>query len=288
MPPPPVKPGYFDKVNYIIDSWSTFCDAPWYIFIDTMGPAALEAFITLASFGWDDVARGYWRPKGLGRRWGKRKGRRKGYRRGFPEIGEEIGKRLPGADRVKNRRWGALGKFIWRIDILAQRALFYWLVADVTIDFFYNWTSLLYETVWCKQSGLGRFSWAKPTYQTHAGFTWSVVNIPVMDYQFPPPVWTGTRGSTGAIECTVGAAMNIREKPPFPKPTNFAVRVVERSSQTMLFQTGPIDTKSDGSQSLVTQGKVKPGTTIQVQVYSEPSFADHGDGFVVCWEDETP
>lgn len=288
MPKPPVDPGYFDKVNYIIDSWSTFCDAPWYIYIETMGPAALEAFITLLTFGWDDVARGYWRPKGLGRRWGKRKGRRKGAIRGFPEIGEEIGKRLPGADQVKNRRWGAGGKFIWRIDTLAQRALFWWLVADVTLDFFYEWTSLLYATEWCKQSNLGRFSWRKPTYQTASGGGWRAVNIPDKDYQFPPPVWIGNRGTIGATPCTVGAGMNVKEKPPFPKPGNFSIRIVKRGTDIEYAKTGPMDTMADGTQSLVAAGKVPANTVIQVQIMHDVSFADVGDGFVVAWEDDPP
>ena len=92
MPVPP-NPGMFDKVNYVIDAWSCPCEAPWYIYVETLKPALLTAFITLATFGWDDVARGYFRPRGLGRRTSKRGGRGKGgggRSRGIPEFGDMI------------------------------------------------------------------------------------------------------------------------------------------------------------------------------------------------------
>ena len=68
MPTHRIKRDFFEKTNFVIDSWAQPCEAPWYIYIETLWPALLEAFITLMLFGWDDVARGYFRPKQKRRR----------------------------------------------------------------------------------------------------------------------------------------------------------------------------------------------------------------------------
>ena len=134
MPKPPGDPDYFDKVNYVIDAWARPCEAPWYVYINTLKPAALEAFITLISFGWGDVARGFARPPGLGRRrTGKRKGKWRRAIPRFPEIGNMIGNQIPGAKSMQGIKYGTVGRFLWRIDTTLQAGLFYWLVADVTI-----------------------------------------------------------------------------------------------------------------------------------------------------------
>jgi len=282
-----IDPDSFDKVNFVIDSWSHHCDAPAVFYIETLKPAALAAFITLITFGWDDVLRGAARPPGLGkRRWDKGKGRaRKGVGR-FPELGEEVGRRFPGADWLKETKWGTLGKFIWRLDMLGQQIAFYWLIAEITEDFFFDWTSLLYKTRWCQDSHLGRFSYEKIGYQTHPGFTWDTVNLPVKEYQEGAPQWAGLRGSTGAKECTVTAALNIRRLGVFPIPTSFGCRVVKRTGSFVFAQTGPHPTDQDGDLSVVVSGRVPANTEFRVQVYSEPNFADHGDGFVMALEVE--
>ena len=102
MPVPP-DPDYFDKVNFVTDAWTQACEAPWYIYVSTLKPALLAAFITLLTFGWDDVLRGYARPpdRHSRRRSGKRgKGKRRGVR-GIPEMGEAMGRHLPGSTAVK-------------------------------------------------------------------------------------------------------------------------------------------------------------------------------------------
>ncbi|KKL13405.1 hypothetical protein LCGC14_2526070, partial [marine sediment metagenome] len=79
-----------------------------------MKPALLAAFITLITFGWDDVLRGYFRPRGLyKRRTGKRKGKFVRRIPRFPEIGNELGTHLPGASEVKGTKWSNLGKTLW-------------------------------------------------------------------------------------------------------------------------------------------------------------------------------
>jgi len=127
MPRPNIDEDSFDKINFVIDSWTTGCEAPWYVYIETMKPAALEAFIVLISFGWADVVRGAFRPKGLGRRTGKKKGKWGKYKPGFPEVGNTLGKSLPFAEQLDDYiKWSNGFKTLWRIDNLMQAAFFMW------------------------------------------------------------------------------------------------------------------------------------------------------------------
>jgi len=95
MPRPPHPLDYFDKVNYVIDAWMSPCQAPWYVYVETLKPATLTAFITFLTFGWDDVFRGWARPKDVGkRRAKKRKGKWARWVPRFPEVGEVIGRQI--------------------------------------------------------------------------------------------------------------------------------------------------------------------------------------------------
>ncbi|MBW8018008.1 MAG: hypothetical protein FVQ82_17705 [Planctomycetes bacterium] len=209
MPKPPWKNAwYVTKLNYVVDAWAAPCEAPWYIIVETMGPAALKALITFATFGWDDVFRGYVRPKQL-RRTGKMKKpfRIKGVPIYFPEIGEWIGKRLPWARRFQAIVYRSGSVTMWRIDSVLQRGLFYWLVADIAVDFFFNWTSQLYATEWCKFSDLGRVSHTnEQTEIIGAVSEWRDFNVMGVDYAVPPIFFGVHHWITYEHPCMLGAA----------------------------------------------------------------------------------
>lgn len=289
MPKPPVDPDFFDKVNYVIDAWSDPCDAPWYIYIETMLPAALEAFITLITFGWDDVARGYFRPRGLNlRRSGKRKGKWAKRRPRFPELGEELGKRLPGADKMKDRKWSSMGKTLWRIDTVAQRALFWWLVADVTNDFAFNWTSLLYETHWCRDPDLGRFSYHSDGFTNIPVDHWWTATFEVEDYEEAPPAWGFNRGFSGPNGCTVVAAAAVGKHPLFDPPTSLSIRISIDGFSAFDLKSGPNDTNPDGSLDIALKGEVPPNVFFRVQGFvTGDQWAVWGDKVVAAVESET-
>ncbi len=285
MPTPPGDLGYFDKVNYVIDAWSCPCQAPWYIYVETLKPALLTAFITLITFGWDDVARGYFRPRGLGRRTGKKRG--KGRRRGsgfFPEIGEEVGKRMPGAQEVKGENWSRLGKTLWRIDTVLQQGLFYWLVADVTIDLAFNWTSVLYETVWCQAAGQGRFSYSRGDLKATAGGNWNRVRYPDQDYEQLPCFWLGLAGNTGTANCMVAATVDWETFPGEPPPTGMQLRIIGSFTGIVYAETGPAEALDDGTLPMLVNGNVPAGVVFKVQTRHSGTFANYRRGIVTCIE----
>lgn len=285
MPRPPLKPEFFDKVNYVIEAWSRPCEAPWYIYVETLKPAALAAFITLISFGWDDVARGFLRPRGLGgRRTGKRKGKLlRGVPR-FPEIGELIGSQLPGAEEVKGAKWGLLGNALWRIDTLLQQGLFWWLVADVIEDFAFDWTSVLYETRWCQASAFGRFSYRMDEFFTRPGGGWWNARFLIEDYEFDPPSWLVISGRTGSLPCTVAAGLEFKEFPPEGPPTGIEVRIVEDFTLQVFAQSQPGLPGDPSKMTVAVSGTVPPNTFFRVQARHSTTFASFGAGVVTASE----
>lgn len=154
--PRPKPPGFIDKVNGIINFAQNPCNAPWYLYAETALPAAGKAVLTLLDFGFDDVVRGALRPRGL-RSHGHTRGRKRGGggSRGIPEIGELIGSQIPGAETAKGRQVSQGVRHLWIVDGVIQRLLWYWLVVDVTVDFFYNWSSAIMQTEFCSKIGSG-------------------------------------------------------------------------------------------------------------------------------------
>ncbi len=168
----PKAPGFIDKVNYIVDFWMNPCDAPLLVYLELAKAPAQDALITWFSFGLDDVVRGYLRPtKALGKSGflgssGRRgKGKKKGHRfggggignaaRAVPGIGDDVGnwlgKRLPGAQELAGRAASQGEQFFWAIDMQIQRGLLALLVADIAVDFLYDWATALDETIFCQR-----------------------------------------------------------------------------------------------------------------------------------------
>lgn len=140
------------KVGAISRYWSEQCQTPWTAIMETIPGAAAKPVIGLLSFGLDDVLRGYLRPRGLkpGRKFAPKK--RFYNRPTIPELGEEIGKRIPGAETIKGRQFGAIEKFLWIADGAMQRALYYVMVFDAVLDTWYNSVSALRKQGYCSTS----------------------------------------------------------------------------------------------------------------------------------------
>ena len=156
---------FYRRWNTILDFFEFRCHGHWRIYLETMFPALGEAVIALLGFDWDDIARAYFRPSGLRSRHkmrgGSKESKKKSKRRKFlnklelPEFGEIIGKNLPGAKIVKARSVSNVGRYLWILDAYAQRALYWYMIADVSTDFLYNWTTGLYRSKECYRGAAG-------------------------------------------------------------------------------------------------------------------------------------
>jgi hypothetical protein len=133
---------YYRRLNTIVDMFEWYCQDHALVYIQTMLPALGETVLALLAFDWDDVVRGFLRPSGPYARkslvFDPRKAK---WEWEIPELGEEIGKRIPGAKLIKaNKIWGKT-RFLWVIDGLIQRVLYYFLILDIVTEFLYNWSS---------------------------------------------------------------------------------------------------------------------------------------------------
>ncbi len=285
MPTPPEDPGYYDQVNYVIDAWARPCNAPWYIYIETLKPALLEAFIMFISFGFGDVARGFLRPKGLGgRRTSKRKGKWAKRIPRWPEIGNMIGRNLPFSEQLDDFRWNCGNKTLWRIDGVSQKFLFYWLVTDITIDFAFNWTSLLYETIWCQQAHKGRFSWQTDGLHLIPAGVWLRIGFTEKDYEFPFPNWVILFGNTGANGAIICAAVSFKAVLGQDPATSYQVRVVEKDTGVEFYNSGVMPALPDGKLACPLNGTVPPNTQYEVQAMHDGGWAYYHDGVVIGME----
>ncbi len=282
MPNPPLDPDYFDKVNYVIDSWSQPCNAPWYIYIQTMKPAALEAFIVLLSFGWADVARGAFRPKGLSRRSSKRRGKWSRRIPKLPEIGNALGKAIPIGEQLEDFvKWGCGTRTMWRVDNAVQAVMYGWLVADVAINFAYNWTSALYEGGFCRPPVLGSFSYRVIGYSAIPDNVWKVAGFGTEDYEDSPPTWLFNSGNSGPTGCTAGAALSVKQRIGFGKPTGFKVKIFDVAAGTPFDDDDPCELEAPGDGSACAFASIPPNTQFDVRAWMEGvSFADYGAGAV--------
>ena len=280
MPRPPQDIDIFDKVNYIIDMWSRPCFAPWYIYAEVLKPAALEAFITLIFFGWDDVARGYFRPKGLGRRTGKGRGKgRRPFTR-FPEIGDSLGRHLPGSSAAKRANWSTGLKFLWRIDAASEAIRFGILLADVTVDLAYNFTSVMYLNRWCQASAQGSFSWQTDGDLHAAGGVWWIASISIEDYQFPEPSWNTRKGQCGQFGATIGFALNFKQWPGQPAWDSIVTELVEPTTFEVLGRSGPHDADADGKATAIVSADLGPFGKFTIRMKSTGGPFIYHDGAI--------
>lgn len=144
-------PNYLQRIGAVIDFWQNPCGASWIVYAELSVVPAGKAILQLVVPTPLDVVRAYLRPKRL-RREG-RKGRRRPDRKrraGIPDTSEVIGKRLPGYRTLANRSVAQGAKRLWLVDGAIQRVFWYWLIAEVTLDFFYEWTTAIAASEECK------------------------------------------------------------------------------------------------------------------------------------------
>lgn len=207
-----IIPQYLDQVNSVIRWWENPCDAPWTLYAELAREPLGDAILTLLAFGLDDVARGFLRPKGIGRV-GRhaRKGRRGRRGVGIPEIGEMIGRNWPGAEDLRQRSVSDGVKKLWLVDGVIQRGLFWWMIADVTLTFLADWLTAVQESEVCSRQRVGSALWnSAPTVGAIQGWRgfgvtpeYQVGSVHVLG---SPALWVSGFGWSGGAATVVFAA----------------------------------------------------------------------------------
>jgi hypothetical protein len=186
-----------EKVNYIIDFIDNPCDAPYIVYIETLLPAALEAFASLEAYDYKQVIRNFSRPRGLRSGRHGRRGRRSGKRGfGIPDINDEIADFFKeNADFTPRKISNGVRHLYTFLDLL-EKGLFLIMFADLATDFAYRFTSLVHRTEYCTGKHRAAGNWTKDIATAIPLISWQGPGIGTVGYQHPP-----------YLEVSVGGAM---------------------------------------------------------------------------------
>lgn len=230
----PDAPNIPDRINFVVDHWADPCDAPISIYIKTFWPAFLEALWYWWMLDIKNILTAYVRPsKAIGRSRGSRKGRARGpkhkrrggrigkqaaWRRALGKIfgfdpNEFLGKNLFGARELSGRKVTGGIVHLWLIEGVVERGLFWYSVVDVTTQFAYRWTSLIYQSEFCRRARYGVLL-ARGNNQIISNIVeWNTLLMPTVDKQRGPIVWDTLGGSVPAGPYTIAAQVDFT---PFP------------------------------------------------------------------------
>lgn len=203
------------KVNQIVKFFSHPCAAPWYIYVELLAPAFLEAFITYVQFGQSDMIR-----MSAGRaptRW--------------------TGRLLRGMRRIPPTRTGNLQRWFWKIDAPVQRLLWWWMVADIALDGVYNWTTMLQRTEWC--TGGGIFQVEEPLGSQACGPSWGGFWLNNLVQNTVPWAWNFSSVTVPAGDYHCILVMEPQYNGIFNQGSDFEIRLaVTQGFVTQYFESG--------------------------------------------------
>lgn len=270
------RPSFGDKVNGIVRYIEDPCDAPFLLYVELAKKPALKAVLTFFTFGMSDIARGYFRPKGLRSRRHGRGGKKSGVGRSrigralgrVPGLGDDVGnfvgKNLPGGETLSQRHVTQGVKNLWIVDGLLQRALFYWLIVGITTDFLYEWSSLLQQSEFCKRTHeKGVFATGK-TGGCLAIQGWIAQAGMIEQRANGGATFTGTIGFLPAGKWTV---IFTNEMAQFGNPgqSTHESRVIDAVTQRVLGQSDGESVDQNGVSSTIANAEVEGPIFVQVQ-----------------------
>jgi len=289
MPTPPA-PGFFKKVNYVVDFVLDPCHAPILVYVELAAVPFGDLVLAWLTFGWDDIARGYFRPTkalrgGRSFRRGKRPkgwGRIPGAFRKIPGIGDDVGnwfgKKIPGHKELAGRSVSQGQKFFWIVDGLIQRLLLYWLIVDILSDFFYEWATLIDASEFCQERVDGSFyhDGLGIAISPHSG--WDSTGAPIEHWEEGPITYFVTGGFAFSRRWTIISAYTAENRGP-NIITHEQRIVVNYLSGEKIFLSGTVTIPVDGQASTIVvatlQGPV--GFSVQQRVVGGLAFGVQQD-----------
>lgn len=271
-----VRPSFGDKVNGIVRFIEDPCVAPWKVYIELAREPAKGALLAWFTFGFDDIMRGYFRPKGVrGRRHGRGKGKG-GARAGrlgrslarIPGIGDDIGnfigKRIIGAKTTNQRHVTQGVKNMWFVDGVLQRGLWWWLVIGITTDFLYEWTSLLQETSFCKRTNQNGVYATGVTAGISAIQGWQSLLGMIQQSSHGNASWSGAAATLGPGRWTIIYDQQL-EQTGNPGPSAHECRLVNAFGGGVLGESGVSTVELGGVSTAIAIADVQGPMTVVVE-----------------------
>ena len=208
-------PGIIDRVNAVVEMWNNPCETPWAVYVETAGPAALEALIQVVCFDIGDVLRFIFRPANV--RSGRHGSRgRKGQHGRKPKgIRAKLADKLPPFKKLQQRKMAQGVRNLWIIDGIGQRLLWWWLVIDVATGFAYNWTSMIYKSERCQMALSPGYAVRVGNNQIFLAITgWQDVGYPDLQYEKGAVSTAAFAFSCGDGEYSVVASLAVKNTGP--------------------------------------------------------------------------
>jgi len=270
-------PGYIDKLNYIIRFIVDPCHAPIIVYFELALPPLGKAILSWFSFGMDDVIRGYYRPaKALRGNPTNRRGKRPKPRGPLgkalgkipgvgDDVGQWIGNRIPGREKLAGRSISQGEKALWRVDDVAQRVLFWWMVADILTDFFFEWTTLIDGSVFCRRQKEGSLYAHGPGGNCGFPFGWLPTNAPIVEWAEGGATWTVNFGTTPSHEWIVVSGIKSTASRFGPVIWQTRLRISDANGVTFHFSDEQTVSPGATAQSVVTATMVGGGTVNSAQ-----------------------
>lgn len=158
----PYIPNIERRIQFIIDALIDPCDAPITVYFKLFWPAFRRLVLQWYITDLKQVFTSWLRPalfavEGRSKRhWGGGKKNKRGWfwrRIGTVvsfDLGEFIGKHLWGGEEIRSRALPPGAGYLWILEGIIQRLLFYMMVLDLLTEFLYAWGSSVMATAYCQ------------------------------------------------------------------------------------------------------------------------------------------
>lgn len=123
------------ELNYIVNYFFNGCRTPWDVVIETAQEPAGEIALSLLMFGWEDIVKSFWRPKGLRQYRHGRKKRKKGKGGGLPQINDIIAEGLDPHNDVFGPLHNDNLKIWWELENTIERVSYTIMIWDLIETF---------------------------------------------------------------------------------------------------------------------------------------------------------
>lgn len=153
----PKEPSWLQKLSFVRLFVANGCETTLMVYLETGGKALDNLFMSLLSFGMDDIVRSIFRPQGLRSKRHGRKGRKGGKGNpAIPEVSDMIADRVPGKEQLHKRSVSDGVKHLWQLDGIGQRLLYNVMIVNLVTDFAFDWQSGIVQHEDSDCSGIAR------------------------------------------------------------------------------------------------------------------------------------
>lgn len=184
---PPVPDDIDDRVQFALHFLTDACDAPITVYMEAFRDAFTELVISWFEIDLKNIMTAYLRPQNYVierrflRHWGggEKKKRPTSWEKVWEASGidpnEWLGEHLWGGDEVRARKVPPFAGWLWAIEGVIERLLFYFFVLDIVTQFAYRWSSSIVYSEYCAAQADAVFYGTCGPYPLQGIFGWDVV-----------------------------------------------------------------------------------------------------------------